>query len=148
VTQYEKEGNWEEAKKLCEKAHEIDPAAPMVAAELAFLYIEHGGDINAAVSLAQTAKQKMPDSPITADALGWAYYKLGSASPAVTQLKEAVGKAPGNPVYQYHLGLAYIAARRFDLAGHSLQAALKDDPNFPYAASARAALEKLSPGTR
>jgi len=148
VTQYEKEGNWEEAKKLCEKAHEIDSTAPMVADELAFLYLEHGGDVNAAVSLAQTAKQKMPESPITADALGWAYYKVGSADSAVTQLQEAVGKAPNNPVYQYHLGMASIAARRFDLAGHSLRTALKNDPNFPYAASARAALEKLSQGTR
>ena len=49
VTLYEKEGNWEEARKLCEKAHDVDPNAPMVADELAFLYLEHGGDVNAAV---------------------------------------------------------------------------------------------------
>jgi Tfp pilus assembly protein PilF len=148
VTQYEKEGNWEEAKRLCEKAHEIDPSAPLVAAELAFLYLEHGGDVNTAVSLAQIARQKMPDSPITADALGWAYYKLGSPGPAITQLKVSSEAVPDNPIYRYHLGMAYVAARRFDLAGQSLRSALKTDPNFPYATSARSALEKLPKGVR
>ena len=146
VTQYEKEGNWEEAKRLCEKAHEIDTTSPLVAAELAFLYLEHGGDVNTAVSLAQIAKQKLPDSPITADALGWAYYKLGSLGSAVVQLKESSEKVPNNPIYHYHLGMAYIASRRFDLASQSLRAALRTDPSFPYAANARSALEQIPKG--
>ncbi len=102
--------------------------------------------MNAAVSLAQSARQKMPNSPITADALGWAYYKLGSTGPAIAQLKQSSEKVPGNPIYRYHLGMAYVAARRFDLAGQSLKTALKTDPNFPYAANARAALQTLASG--
>ena len=121
VTQYEKEGNWEEAKKLCIQAHDIDPTAPLVAAELAFLYLEHGGDVNTAVSLAQVAKQQLPNSPVTADALGWAYYKMGSPASAITQLKESTEKAPENPIYQYHLGMAYAASRRADLAAQALR---------------------------
>ena len=148
VTQYEKEGNWEEAKRLDEKAHDIDPASPMVADELAFLYLEHGGDVNAAVSLAQIARQKMPDSPITADALGWAYYKLGSLDSAVVQLKESSEKVPNNPIYRYHLGMAFMASRQFELAQNSLRAALRTDPQFPYAANAKAALEQISKGGR
>src|SRR5262249_34228013 len=100
----------------------------------------------AAVSLAQIARQKLPDSPVTADALGWAYYRLGSPASAVTQLKESAGKVPNNPVYQYHLGMAYMAARPTDLAAQALRSALKNDPHFPYAESARAALEKLPKG--
>jgi tetratricopeptide (TPR) repeat protein len=148
VTQYEKEGNWEEARKLCEKAHEIDAASPMVAAELAFLYLEHGGDVNTAVALAQAARQKMPDSPITADALGWAYYKLGSLNAALVQLKESSRKVPNNPIYHYHLGMTYVAARQFGLARQSLTAALRTDPHFPYAANARAALQQMPPGVQ
>ena len=144
ATQFEKEGNWEEARRLCEKAHEIDPSAPIVADELAFLYLEHGGDVNAAVSLAQVAKQKMPDSPITADTLGWAYYKLGSLDSALVQLRESSAKVPNNPIYHYHLGMAYMAARQLDLARQSLRSALKTDPQFPYAANARAALEQMA----
>jgi tetratricopeptide (TPR) repeat protein len=144
ATQYEKENNWEEAKRLFEKARELDPASPYIAAELAFLYLEHGGDVNVAVSLAQAAKQAMPKSPVAADALGWAYYKLGSLEPALTQLKQAAQQSPDNPMYQYHLGMAYMASRRADLARKSLQAALKSGPGFLDAANARAALDKLA----
>jgi tetratricopeptide (TPR) repeat protein len=141
--QYEKEGNWEEAKKLCEQAHQLDPTGPMVADELAFLYLEHGGDVNVALGLAQQAKQRSPNSPVTADVLGWAYYKLGSPESAVTQLKDSVQLVPKNPVFQYHLGMAYLAAGHRDLAQRSLQTALKENPNFLYAASAKANLDQL-----
>jgi tetratricopeptide (TPR) repeat protein len=143
VTLYEKENNWEESRKLCEKAHEIDSNAPMVADELAFIYLEHGGDVNTAVSLAQLAKQRLPDSPVTADALGWAYYKIGSIASAVEQLEESCQKAPGNPIYRYHLGMAYIAAKRFSSAEQSLHAALRTDPHFPYASEAQTAMDRI-----
>jgi len=141
---YEKEGNWEEAKKLFRSAHEIDPASPFIADELAFIYLEHGGDVNVALSLAQDAKQKAPNSPITGDTLGWAYYKIGSIDLAIKELTESAQRAPGNPVYQYHLGMAYLTARNFDLGARSLRAALKQAPNFPYAASANSELAKIA----
>jgi tetratricopeptide (TPR) repeat protein len=142
--QFEKESNWDEAKKSFEKAHAMDQNAPSVSAELAFLYLEHGGDVNVAVSLAQMAKQKMPESPMTADALGWAYYKLGSTDLAIAQLKESTAKIPDNPVYQYHLGMAYKSARRMDMAAQSLRTALKEDPNFRDAMQARTALGEIA----
>ena len=145
-TQYEKEGNWEEAKKLYEKAHDIDSGAPFVSDELAFLYLEHSGDVNVALSLAQMARQRLPNSPVTADALGWAYYKMGAYESAVSQLRECVQKVPDNPVYQYHLGMAYIVAGHRDSAAQSLQKALQNDPDFPFAARARATLGKISKG--
>jgi tetratricopeptide (TPR) repeat protein len=143
-SQYEREGNWVEAKKLFETAHQLDPASPVVANRLANLYLDHGGDVNVAVSLAQIAKQRMPDSPVAIDTLGWAYYKLGSAKAAVAQLTESVQKSPHNPVFQYHLGMAYLADGRLDMAGQSLQRALTSDPHFPDATNARAALDKVS----
>src|SRR5262249_55285379 len=75
---YEKQGNWEEAKRAAEHAHSLNPTSPFVANNLAYLYLEHGGDVNVALSLAQQAKQKLPDSPIVFDTIGWAYYKLRS----------------------------------------------------------------------
>ena len=127
---------------MFQSAHDIDPASPYIADELAYLYLEHGGDVNVALSLAQAAKQKAPKSPITGDTLGWAYYKIGSNDLAMKELKDATQQAPANPVYQYHLGMAYMTARNYDLASRSLRAALKV-PNFPYASSANAALEKM-----
>ena len=78
------------------------------------------------------------------DALGWAYYKLGSKEPAVSALKEAVQGAPNVPTFRYHLGIAYLAGGHPDLAREALQTALKENPNFPQAAEAMAALQQLS----
>jgi tetratricopeptide (TPR) repeat protein len=142
-TQYEKERNWEEAKKLFARAHDLDRNSPWIAAELAFLYIEHGGDLNIALALAQQARQERPESPITGDALGWAYYKIGSANLAIKELEETVHKTPGNPVYQFHLGMAYADAHRWDKAAESLRTALREDSNFPYALDARTALDQI-----
>jgi Tfp pilus assembly protein PilF len=44
--------------------------------------------------------------------------------------------------------MAYMASRQFDLARQSLRAALRTDPQFPYAADAKAALEQMSKGGR
>jgi tetratricopeptide (TPR) repeat protein len=111
---------------------------------LVFLYLEHGGDVNVAVSLAQAVRQRMPNSPVAADALGWAYYKIGSPVSAIVQLKTSTQKVPDNPMYQYHLGMAYLAGRRYRLAAQCLEIALKKDPKFLDAANARAALENIA----
>jgi len=58
-----------------------------VADELAFLYLEHGGDVNVALGLTPQAKQRLPNSPVTADALVWVYYKLESTESAVAHFK-------------------------------------------------------------
>jgi tetratricopeptide (TPR) repeat protein len=144
---YETEKNWEEAKKVYEKARQVDPESPLIANQLAYLYLEHGGDTTAALALAQQAKAKLPQSPNIADTLGWAYYKRGMNDLATTQFKQAAQIAPKNPTYHYHLGLAYLAARNMRATEESLQLALKD-PNFQYAEPAREALKKTSKGAR
>ncbi len=143
---YQRQGNWDEAKKLCEKAHQIDPSSPAAAAQLAFLYLEHGGDVNIALNLAQMAKQRLPNSGAANDILGWAYYKLGSPETGLVQLKEAVGKDPGNPIFLYHLGMTYMAAGRRQPGERALQQALKNRLYPPYAADAQAMLAKITKG--
>ena len=102
------------------------------------------GDVDIAVSPAKDARQKAPDATAAADTLGWAYYKPGSTKAAATQLTESVQKVPGNPIYRWRLGMAYLADGRSDLAKQSLQRTLAGDPHFPDAASARAASDKTS----
>ena len=83
---------------------------------------------------------------VSAATLGWAYYKMGSFKLAISQLEESVRTEPGNALYQYHLGMAYLAARRFDAAGRVLQKALAVEPASPYQAQIREALGKVSKG--
>ncbi len=145
---YETAGKWEDAKSVLEKALAVDPSSPSVKNNLAYLYLDHGGNPHTALSLAREAKQTLPESPVVTDTLGWAFYKIGSYELAIAQLSSCVRKAPGNPEYQYHLGMSYLAAGRFEPAVRSLQAALSGDSNFAYAGSAKSALDSISKRSR
>ena len=85
----------------------------------------------------------MPDAAEVNDTLGWIYWKKGLGTMAVPPLLEAVEKAPKNPVYHYHLGLAYAQAQQPDKARASLQTALTLNPGFEYAADAKERLAAL-----
>ena len=50
----------------------------------------------------------MSARPEPHDTLGWAYYKQGLATRALSSFERAVAMAPNNPTYHYHLGLAYL----------------------------------------
>jgi tetratricopeptide (TPR) repeat protein len=143
---YGKLSNWEEAKRSAEHAHALDPSSPFIANNLAYLYLEHGGDLNVALSLAQQAKQKLPDSPVVSDTLGWLYYKLHLPGTAVTQLSDSAKRAPGNPLYHYHLGMAYISVGRVSDGALSLRRALSANPDFPDAANAKMLLHQIAKG--
>jgi cellulose synthase operon protein C len=145
---YGAEGKWHDAEGTLERANAVDPGSPYVKNNLAYLYLEHGGDATAALSLAQEAKRALPDSPVVADTLGWTHYKLGSYGLAITQLSLSTQKLPDNPEYQYHLGMSYLGAGRFEPAAQSLQRALKSKSNFADAGSARAALDAIAKRSR
>ncbi len=145
---YGNQGDWPNAIHAAEHAYSLDPGSPFVANNLAFLYLEHGGDIHAALSLAQEARRKLPDSPIVSDTIGWAYYKLGSPDAAVGPLSESVRRSPANPTYRYHLGMALLGTGKPGEAARYLQQALSTDPKFPEAGSARATLRTLSKDAR
>ena len=100
-------GDWQQAESLYQKCLQIQPDVPQASNNLAFLMLDHGGNVDVALSLAQTARQKLPDQPAVADTLAWAYYKKGAYQAAIDLLEEAIKKAPQDADIQYHLGLAY-----------------------------------------
>jgi putative PEP-CTERM system TPR-repeat lipoprotein len=134
------EGKSSEARRHYEKALELDPHAPVAANNLAWMYADSGASLDLALQLAQTAKQGLPGQPEVDDTLGWIYYKKGHPALALGPLQRAVDSAPQNPIYRYHLGLAYLGSGDKDKAAASLGQALKLDPNFEGAAEARKAL--------
>jgi tetratricopeptide (TPR) repeat protein len=141
---YYGDGKWQEQMSTLEKARTVDSNSPYVKNDLAYLYLEHGRDANVALSLAQEAKSALPNDPVIADTLGWAFYKVGSNEPAIAQLSMATQKRPDKAAYQYHLGMAYLGAGRLGPAAQSLQLALKIDPKFADAGNARAALDTIA----
>jgi tetratricopeptide (TPR) repeat protein len=136
----ERRGNWQQAQTLYQQALQIKPDDPVVANDLAFLLIEHGGDKDRALLLAQTARRGLPNVGNTADTLGWAYYYQGMFPLAVSTLQMAVKEGQANATYHYHLGLAYQKTVDFAHAKEHLERALELHPTPQQAGEIRKAL--------
>jgi cellulose synthase operon protein C len=86
--------------------------------------VERGQNLDVALSLAQTARQKDPDSPDSADTLAWVYYHKGTYESARDLLEDAVKAAPDNAYVQLHLGMTYNKLnQRGDAEAHLKKAA-------------------------
>ena len=83
------------------------------------------------------------DRPEVNDTLGWVYYKKGLASLAIAPFQQSLGKDPDNPVYNYHLGLAYNETGETVKAREALERALKAKAPFAGADEARRVLASL-----
>jgi tetratricopeptide (TPR) repeat protein len=143
---YESAGNWQAAQTAYQKALSIQPDNPQAANNLAYLLLEHNGSVNLALTLAQAARRGLPDSPNTADTLGWAYYHNGAYSVAQPLLEEAVKKASDNAAYRYHLGVTYQKLNDNDRARAQFEKAISLKPGSPIADESRRALEQTSGG--
>jgi cellulose synthase operon protein C len=130
---FEARGDWQKAEDTYQKALQVQPNYAIAANNLAYLLLEHDGNINVALSLAQTARKGMPNVPSAADTLGWAYYRQGVYSSAIDTLQEAVNGNPDNPTFHYHLGLAYEKANNLAMAKKQFAYTLKISPNYPHA---------------
>jgi tetratricopeptide (TPR) repeat protein len=103
----EKQNKPLEAKKAYEKILEIDPHAAIAANNLAFHHATHGGNLDVAMQLAQTAKSQVPGEPEFNDTLGYIYLKQNVTDQAIVYFQQAIGGNQLNPQFHYHLGLAY-----------------------------------------
>lgn len=137
------QGKHAESRARFEKILSIDPRAAVAANNLAYMDAEAGQNLDIALTRAQTAKAVLPEDPDVNDTLGWVYYKQGLAVLAIPPLELSVAKNGSNPLYRYHLGMAYLKAGQKDKARDSLQRALALDGNFDGARDARTALASI-----
>jgi len=142
---YEKKGDWQQARDNYQKALALKPDEPMAANNLAYLLLEHSGDVNVALSLAQTGRKGLPHLPNSADTLGWAYYHTGAYSAAAPLLETAVKAVPDNQAYRYHLGVTYEKLKDPARAKAELEKAISLDPRSAVADEARQAISQLAP---
>ncbi len=131
------------ARAAYEQALEINPRFAPAANNLAWIYAEHGGNIDKALSLAQIAKEQFPNNPSISDTLGWIYYKKNAFLKAASLLEESAEKLSENPVVRYHLGMTYFKLGKKEGAKTELEAALKLNPKFSGAETAEQTLKEL-----
>ncbi len=98
-------GRWSEAVPLYGKAVAADPGNGVALNNLAYLLTERGGDLDEALSLAQRAREAMPESAEIADTLGWVHLKRGSIGEAVGMFAEVVLKSTSQRSFRDHLAL-------------------------------------------
>jgi putative PEP-CTERM system TPR-repeat lipoprotein len=138
------QGDVKSARERFERVMEIDPEAAVAANNLAWIYAETGGNLDQALQLAQTAQKHLPGAAEVSDTLGFVYYKKNLAPLAISPLKASAEKDPSNPLYQYHLGLAYASVGDPAHARQSLTKALELKPDFDGAQEARNLLSSIA----
>jgi tetratricopeptide (TPR) repeat protein len=161
---FELESRTEEAMARYEEAIRLDPGLAVAKNNLAYLIAEQGGDLDRAFDLAQDAKALLPDSPNTADTLGWVLYKKNLPAPAIGYLKEAASGFSADDLelgmVRHHLALAYEANGEPQHASEVLEQALRDVAAIgerrkekgrewsepPWVAEMRSMHARLSPG--
>jgi putative PEP-CTERM system TPR-repeat lipoprotein len=127
-----------EAKARYQQVLEIDPNAAVAANNLAWMQAEDGDNLDEALQLAQTAVSRLPNSAEVVDTLGFVYHKKSLFPQAIAAFQRCIKLDARNPIYHYHLGLAYAESGDTTEAKRSLDSALTLSSSFPGADDARA----------
>lgn len=122
-------GRREQAKPIYEQILKLQPDHPIALNNLAFIKAEEGVDLDEALTMAQRARQKLPDSPNIQDTLGWIYIKKNLSDDAVRVFKALVDKDPTNPSFHYHYGMALLQKGDRPSAKREFQTAMQDKPS-------------------
>jgi tetratricopeptide (TPR) repeat protein len=138
-------GKWPEARQVYTATLKMEPNNAVALNNLAFLTAEHGGagELDTALTMAQRAKQLLPNLPEVSDTLGWIYLKKNLSGDAVDIFKDLVAKVPNSSTYRYHLAMAYYQQGDKVRAQSELQIALKMNPTDYEKAQILALLQKL-----
>jgi len=139
----ESSGDTRKAEDYYRKALQIESTQATAANNLAYLMLQNGENVDVALSLAQTARRGMPNSPHSADTLAWAYYYKGVYGPARDLLEDAVKTDPNDASTQYHLGMVFSKMMDRNNAAIHLKKAISLSPNSQAAKDARTALQRL-----
>jgi tetratricopeptide (TPR) repeat protein len=140
---HDMQGDHHTANAHYQQALAIHPDFAPAANNLAWNYVQHGGELATALTLAETAYKTLPDNPNVMDTLGWVYYRHEDYRQAVRFLRKSVKQLTDDPVAHYHLGMAYYKRGDKELARDSLRRALQFSQEFPGAQEAQEILRVL-----
>ncbi len=122
-------GRKEEARGLYRQVLKLQPDNAVALNNLAYLITESGGDLDEALTMAQRARQRLPQDLNVADTLGWIYIKKNLAANAIQIYKELTAKNPNSPTFRYHMAMALFQKGDKPQAKRELQTALRNRPS-------------------
>jgi tetratricopeptide (TPR) repeat protein len=136
--------HFDDARDAYEKVLTVNPNLASVLNNLAALYSDNLGQLDKAYDLAKKAREAAPNDPHIADTLGWILYKKGDYDNALPLLQDGAGKLPGDPVIQFHLGMAQYMLGAAEPARLALQHAADATADFSGKNEARRRLALLA----
>jgi tetratricopeptide (TPR) repeat protein len=132
------------ARAAYEKLLAVSPKFIPALNNLAVLYSDEPGRLDAAYDLAKRAREAAPQEPHTADTLGWILFKEAEYGDALRFLQESAGKLTGAPGIQFHLGMAHYMLGEEGPARLALQLAADANADFAGSDEARRRLAVLA----
>jgi tetratricopeptide (TPR) repeat protein len=143
---YEKDGEFDKAMEVYERALKADPNFWFAANNLAFLLSEFSAektDLDRALGLSQKALKQRPGDPAILDTIGWVHYRLGDFNKAQDFIEQALAGAPDSAILNYHMGMALYKTDQIEKARQKLGAALAGDDEFYGRKEAEETLKKI-----
>ncbi len=132
--------------QMYQKVLAIKPDDAVASNNMAYVMLQQGGNVDVAFAMAQTARRQLPGNASSADTLGWAFFQKHVYTSAIGLFQEAAKKEPDNPLYAYHLGLAYVKTGQASLARQQLERLTKIKPNSTEAEDLRRNIAEASKG--
>jgi tetratricopeptide (TPR) repeat protein len=137
-------GEYNLAAKSYRKVLENRPSNVPALYDLAYILVEHAGQPEEALGLAEKATELAPESAAVDDLFGWVLYRRGLDSLAVIHLAEAA--ASGSARAACHLALVRLHQGDRAAAEKALEEGLRRSPDLPEAAGVRQALHSPQGG--
>jgi tetratricopeptide (TPR) repeat protein len=128
-TAYDKLNRFDEVVRVMEIALKLDPHHADTLNYLGYSYAERGIKIEQALSLTKQAVALKPENGYYVDSLGWAFFKSGLLTEALTEIKRAVVLVGDDPVIFEHLGDVYAKQQRMSDAREAWLHSLELDPS-------------------
>ncbi|MBV8833476.1 MAG: tetratricopeptide repeat protein [Acidobacteriaceae bacterium] len=101
-------GRKKEAVDAYNRVLGIDPENPAALNNLAFINADNGTNLDQAMTFAERAKKRAPNSPDISDTLGFVYYRKNLNSEALRIFRQVVEGNPQNPTFRLHLAMALL----------------------------------------
>jgi tetratricopeptide (TPR) repeat protein len=123
---YDLNGREEEARKGYEEVLKLQPDNPDALNNLAYSKADQGVDLDQALTYAERARMKAPDSLEVADTIGLIYLRKNLIDESVRILSDVVTRAPKNATFHLHYAMALYqkgdkpgARKELDSAQHN-----------------------------
>jgi tetratricopeptide (TPR) repeat protein len=140
----ERQGHYDEAISVYEQILQKTPDNILAANNLAALLADHKKDQQSLKKAKELAdKLTGAKQPALLDTVGWVDYRLGDYGEAVKVLSGVVEQAPDVPIFNYHLGMAYLKQGDKQAAKEHLSKAVGEKYKYTGVDEAREALAQL-----